>query len=217
MNVFEVITLFPQAFPGTLDLSILKKSRGTLWDLVVHDLRTYGIGKHRAVDDAVFGGLPGMLIRPDVIDKAMQAISFSGKKIFLSPRGRRLNQLYVEELAKQDRILFLCGRYEGVDQRAIEHFEFEEVSIGDYILAGAEVAALAMIEAIVRKIPGVLSNELSFSKETFSDGKISEPRYTRPAIWNTIDGKSISVEEVLLSGHHGNIELFQKNGRKDIT
>lgn len=220
MKTFEIITLFPEAFPGTLGLSIFKKSRGTLWDIKTHDLRQFGIGKHKNVDDDLFGGTPGMLIRPDVIDNAMQSIQMKGssKKIFMSPRGKLLNQTHIEEYAKcNEDILILCGRYEGVDQRAIEHFNFEEISIGNYILAGGEVAAIAMMEGIIRKIPGVIGNENAFIHETFSNSEISEPRFTRPAIWQTHSGQCIAVDETLTSGNHKLIELFQKCGRKSIN
>lgn len=218
MKLFEIITLFPQAFPGTLDLSIFKKARGVHWDMRLHDLREYGIGKHRAVDDELFGGTPGMLIRPDVVDNAMQAVSKNSRRIFLSPRGRLLDQPLVEEFAASDQgLVILCGRYEGVDHRAIEYFGFEEVSIGNYILAGAEVAALVLLEAVIRKIPGVIGNQASFTHETFSNDEISEPRYTRPAMWNTLAGDSIAVDPVLISGNHAKIQLFQKSGRKGIN
>lgn len=218
MKIFEVITLFPEVFPGVLDVSIIKKARGKQWDLKVHDLREYGIGKHKVVDDTIFSGKAGMLIRPDVIEKALEKTGFEGKKIFLSPRGEKLTQKKVEELAKiEENILLLCGRYEGVDQRVIDYYNFEEISIGDYVLAGGEIAAQVIMEAIIRKIPGVLGNEESFKHETFSEGEISENRYTRPAKWITNKGEEISIPEILLSGDHKKIELFQKNERKDIT
>ena len=222
MKLFEIITLFPQMFPGTLDFSIFKKSRSKLWDMKLHDLRGFGIGKNKQVDDEVFSNLPGMLIRPDVIDNAMQNIcakrtSSFKKVIFLSPRGRVLNQPLVEELASDvGDILILCARYEGVDHRAVEYFNFEEISIGNYILAGAEVGALVLMEAIIRKIPGVIGNNQSFQHETFANNEISENRYTRPAVWNTLKGDSISVEEILLSGDHKKIAEFQASKRRKI-
>lgn len=279
MKLFEIITLFPEAFPGTLDLSIIKKARGIVWDMKIHDMREFGIGKHKQVDDQVFGGGAGMLIRPDVIDNAMKNIMQNAdiqdfdiqnanmqnarqsidmqnfeknekalpRKIFLSPRGRLLDQPLVEELAgEKSDIILLCGRYEGVDARAIEYFNFEEISIGNYILAGAEAAALVMLEAIIRKLSGVVGNQNSFKYETFSNAlshafssenrnstgnyntvpseisnavlsEISEPRYTRPAKWVTHAGDILNVEEILLSGNHKAIELFQKSRRKGIN
>jgi len=221
MKRFEILTLFPEIFPGSLGVSIFKRSMGDKWDLKTHDLRKYGVGKNRQVDDEVFSNLPGMLIRPDVIDNAMADLKFSGRRIFMSPRGKVLTQSKVEELAAcSEDILVLCGRYEGVDQRAINYFNFEEISIGNYILSGGEVAALAMLEAIVRKIPGVIGNCESFSAESFCDVdnlEISEDRYTRPAVWETLDGDVLPVEEILLSGDHKKIELFQKSRRKCIN
>lgn len=221
MKKFEILTLFPQVFPGTLDVSIFKRTKGELWDLNAHDLRKYGIGKNKQVDDEVFSNLAGMLIRADVIDNAMHDLKFSGRKIFMSPRGKVLTQAKAEELAASaEDILILCGRYEGVDQRAIEYFNFEEISIGNYILSGGEVAALATMEAIIRKIPGVIGNVESFAQESFSSQEnleISEDRYTRPAIWHTHDGDILPVDEILLSGDHKKIELFQKSRRKCIS
>ena len=222
MKLFEIITLFPEAFPATLDLSIFKKSRGVQWDMRLHDMREFGIGKHRQVDDEVFGGGAGMLIRPDVIDNAMQSVAQKRdskrlRKIFLSPRGKVLDQPLVEELtAANEDILLLCGRYEGVDARAIEYFGFEEISIGNYVLAGAESAALVMMEAIIRKIPGVIGNIESFAQETFVDNEISEPRYTRPAEWKTSAGDIVGVDEILLSGNHAKIAEFAKGRRRKV-
>lgn len=222
MKVFEIITLFPQMFPGTLDFSIFKKTRSKLWDMHLHDLRLFGIGKNKQVDDELFSGIAGMLIRPDVIDNAMhhilsqRSIPFK-RRIFLSPRGRLLNQPLVEELASEDGdVLILCGRYEGVDSRAIKYFNFEEISIGNYVLAGAEVAAQVLMEAVVRKIPGVIGNNQSFENETFANNEFSEDRYTRPAIWKTINKDSISVEEILLSGDHAKIAAFRASKRIKI-
>lgn len=222
MKVFEILTLFPEAFPGTLDLSIIKNARGVYWDMKAHDMREYGIGKHKIVDDEVFSHLPGMLIRPDVVENAIEGIGFEkGRKIFLSPRGRVLDQRKVEELANaNEKILLLCGRYEGIDQRAIDYFGFEEVSIGNYILCGAEVAAMVLMEAVIRKLPGVIGNSASFVNESFASEhelEISENRYTRPAIWTTKKGDILEVDSILRSGDHKKIELFQKNGRKGIN
>ena len=180
-------------------------------------MREFGMGKHKNVDDEVFGGIAGMLIRPDVIDNAMQKVDTKAKRIFLSPRGKTLNQGKVEEMAANDEnMVILCGRYEGVDQRAIDYFGFEEISIGNYILAGAEVAALVMLEAIIRKIPGVIGNAESFEHETFTNNEISEPRFTRPAQWNTHAGDMLCVEEIFTSGNHKKIYEYRKKLRKKI-
>lgn len=220
---FEILTLFPEVFPGTLDISLMKRSRGVFWDYKTHDLRKYGIGKHSIVDDEVFSSLPGMLIRPDVIENALEDLQFSGKLVFMSPRGKMLQQPMVEEFAaSSENILILCGRYEGVDQRAIDYFKFEEISVGNYIVCGGETPALIFMESIIRKIPGVIGNDESFKNESFSvnwqdNEAISEPRYTRPAIWTTKQGDILEVDEILRNGDHKKIELFQKNGRKSIN
>ena len=217
MKKFEILTLFPEVFPATLGVSIFKKSFKKAWDLKIHDLRKYGVGKNKKVDDEVFSYLPGMLIRPDVIENAIQAVNFKGRKIFLSPRGAKLTQKKVEELAadKND-IMLLCGRYDGVDQRAIDHFDFEELSVGDYIISGGEAAALILMEAIIRKLPGVVGNHDVFLNETFENNEISEPRFTRPAKWLTYEGKTLEVDSILLSGDHEKIKKFQKKQRKKI-
>lgn len=218
MKNFEVLTLFPDLFPGPLGVSIFSRSFKKFWDLKIHNLRDFGIGSKKVVDDTVFSGLPGMLIRPDVIMKAMQSINFpsTGKKIFLSPRGRVLTQNKVESLiSSYDDFLLLCGRYEGVDQRAIEYYGFEEVSIGNYVIAGGESAAFVLLEGLVRKIPGILGNAQSFTNESFSDGQISEDRYTRPAKWE-VDGNVLEVNEILLSGDHQKIAEYQRKSRKKI-
>lgn len=216
MKIFNVLTLFPDLFPGPLGISIFKRSFKKLWDFNVYNLRNFGIGKNKVVDDEVYSGLAGMLIRPDVIMNAMDYLNFSGKKIFLSPRGKRLNQEKVESLINDnDEFLILCGRYEGVDQRAIDYYDFEEISIGDYVISGGESACFVLLEGMIRKIPGVVSNDESFLKESFVDGCLSENRYTRPAKW-VVNGCSIDVEDILLSGDHKKILDYQNNNRKKI-
>ena len=219
MKTFEIITLFPELYPGNLGVSIFAKSDKQYWNYKIHDLRNCGVGKNKRVDDDVFSDAAGMLIRPDVIDNVMQKINLTAnyKKIFLSPRGKTLDQKKVEDLVNCGDILFLCGRYEGVDQRAIEYFDFEEISIGNYILSGGEVAAMVLMEAIIRKIPGVIGNVDSFKAETFVNNEISEPRYTRPATWKTHSGDEIKVDEIILSGDHQKIRDFQKKRRKSIS
>ncbi|WP_342262081.1 tRNA (guanosine(37)-N1)-methyltransferase TrmD [Alphaproteobacteria bacterium endosymbiont of Tiliacea citrago] len=216
MKNFEIITLFPELFPGPLGVSIFAKSLNKFWSMKTHDLRTYGIGNKKVVDDAVFSGLPGMLIRPDVVMNCMQNINFTGKKIFLSPRGTLLTQKKVESLIlEHDNFLLLCGRYEGVDQRAINYYDFEEISIGNYVIAGGESAAFVLLESLIRKIPGVVGNDGSFENESFVNDEISEDRYTRPAKWS-VDNKIIEVDQILLSGDHAKIQEYQKNSRKKI-
>lgn len=216
MKKFEIITLFPDLFPGPLGVSIFQKSFKKHWDLRVNNLRDFGIGRKKVVDDTVFGGLPGMLIRPDVVMKAVESLRFEGKKIFLSPRGATLTQAKVESLIEENNdFLVLCGRYEGVDQRAINHYSFEEISIGNYVIAGGESAAFVLLEALIRKIPGVVGNSESFLHESFVNSELSEDRYTRPADWE-VDGSVISVEKIFLSGDHGKIAEYRKNSRKKL-
>lgn len=224
MNKIFIITLFPDLFPGPLGVSIFHKSFQKHWDMEIVDLRKFGVGKHKNVDDTVFSGLPGMLIRPDVVEAALDSIktdnALNARKIFLSPRGKKLKQANVEEMVldyENRDLVILCGRYEGVDQRAIDHLGFEEWSIGDYVIAGGESASFILLESIIRKIPGVIGNKGAFENETFTNNEISEPRYTKPAVWNTLDGKSIEVDCVLRSGNHKEIELFQKAQRKCIV
>ena len=217
MKTFEIITLFPELFPGPLGVSIFKKSFKKSWDLKIHDLRKYGIGDNRQVDDSIFSGIPGMLIKPDVIENVMNDINFQGKKIFLSPKGSTFNQSISEEMsASNESVLLLSGRYEGIDDRAIKYYEFEEMSIGNYILAGGEVASMVIMESIIRKLPGVIGNANSFNHETFQDNKISEPRYTRPFNWQLKNGDSMQVDEILISGDHQKIKDFQNSKRRSI-
>lgn len=218
MKKFEIITLFEEIFPANLGVSIFKKSFNKSWTMKTHDLKKYGIGeKRKIIDDEVFGGSAGMLIRCDVIENAMEAIQFKGRKIFLTPRGKKINQQIVEEIANSNEdVLILCARYEGIDHRAIEYYEFEEYSIGDFVLAGAEVAALCFMEAVIRKLDGVVGNSESVVNETFENDEIAAPKYTRPAVWNTKSGISIKVDDVLISGNHQKIKQHDENLRKKI-
>jgi tRNA (guanine37-N1)-methyltransferase len=216
MKMFEVVTLFPDIFPGNLGISIFEKSQKKVWDYKIHDLREYGIGpKNRKVDDNVFGHAPGMMIRPDVIENLMRAIKFEGRKIYFSTRGRQLNQQIVEEYAKtNEKILILCGRYEGIDQRAIEYFGFEEICLGNFVLSGAEVAAMLFMEAVIRLQEGVVGNQESLKEESFSNNYIQEPKYTRPAVWKTDSGEELRVDEILVSGDHAKIKKFEEDRRR---
>lgn len=214
MKNFNILTLFPELFPGPLGVSIFNKSFNKLWSLEVLNLLNYGIGQNKTITDKVFGGLPGMLIKPEVIMNCMQSLCFNGKKIFLSPRGKLLNQKKVEHLIEgDDNFLILCGRYEGIDQRAIDYYDFEEISIGHYIISGGESAAFVLLESMIRKIPGVVGNSKVFELESFSNDDLSEDRYTRPASWR-VDNKVIEIPDVFLAGNHKKIEDFRKNNKK---
>lgn len=213
----RVITLFPTAFPGVLGESLTGKAlQEGLWQLETIDLRPFGKGGHRNVDDTPAGGGAGMVLRPDVlgdaIDHAMQGTGGTWPLIYLSPRGRPMTQELMRTLARADGVTLLCGRFEGVDERVLEHYGIQEVSLGDFVMTGGEIAAQALIDATVRLIPGVLGNAASTEEESFSSGLLEHPQYTRPAEWN---GREIP--EVLMSGHHGKIAEWRHEQAERIT
>ena len=210
----SVLTLFPEMFPGPLDASILGRARQKqLWSLEVRDIREHGLGKHRTVDDTPAGGGPGMVMRADVACAAIDAIERAGRPlIYLSPRGLPLTQKRVAELSNGPGAILLCGRFEGLDQRAIEAREIEEISLGDFVLAGGEIAAMALIEAAVRLIPGVLGAEASPADESFSHGLLEYPQYTRP---QSFEGRE--VPEVLLGGNHAEIAKWRREAAENLT
>lgn len=216
---FIILTIFPEIFPGILDLSItgnaLKKN---LWSIDVKDLKEHAIGKHRKIDDKPYGGSSGMIMRPDVISSAINDIQkkyISSKIIYPSPRGKLLNQQKIKELNKEKNLVILCGRFEGVDQRVIDYYNIEEISIGDFILSNGEIAAIAIIDSCVRLITGVIS-ESSLIEETFGvddyEGLLEYSQYTKPAIWN-----NKKVPEILMSGNHDNIRKWKINNAKSTT
>lgn len=210
---FDVLTLFPAAFAGPLDVSIIKRARQDgLMELVIHDIRDQATGKHRPVDDAPFGGGQGMVMRVDVLDAALQHVQSlaepPGYVVYLSPQGVRLTDAIVRQLARHERLILVCGRYEGVDERFVEHCVDLELSIGDYILTGGELPAMVLIDAVARHIPGALGDELSPEDESFVGGLLEHPQYTRPAEY-----RDWPVPEVLLSGHHAKIEQWKKDQR----
>ncbi len=213
----RVITLFPSAFPGVLGESLTGKAlQEGLWQLETIDLRRFGIGKHRNVDDTPAGGGAGMVLRADVlgpaIEHALQGVQGNQPLIYLSPRGAPMTQKLVQNLAQADGVTLLCGRFEGVDERVLEHYNIQEVSLGDFILTGGEIAAQALIDATVRLIPEVLGNQASTEEESFSSGLLEHPQYTRPAEWI---GRPIP--EVLMSGHHGKIAAWRQEQSETIT
>lgn len=209
-----VLTLFPEMFPGPLDASLLGKARQkSLWSLEVRDIREHGIGKHRAVDDTPAGGGPGMVMRADVAAAAIDAVERAGRPLFyLSPRGAPLTQARVRALSEGPGAVLLCGRFEGVDERVLEARAVEELSLGDFVLAGGEVAAMAVIEACVRLIPGVLGTEASSAEESFSHGLLEYPQYTRP---QSFEGREIPA--VLSGGHHGEIAKWRRDAAEKLT
>ena len=209
-----VVTLFPRSFPGTLGMSICGKAldRG-IWALKTLDIRDFAVDRHKTVDSSPYGGGPGMVLRPDVLDRTLEAISHvPGRRICLSPRGRRFDQAFAKELAHEPGVVLVCGRYEGIDQRVIEAREMEEVSLGDFVLTGGEIAAQALLDATVRLLPGVIGSEQGLNEESFEDGLLEYPQYTHPKIW-----KGRSVPEVLLSGNHKKIAEWKKQQSELVT
>jgi tRNA (guanine37-N1)-methyltransferase len=213
----QLITLFPQAFPGVLGESLTGKAlQDGLWQLQTYDLRQYGIGKHRNVDDTPAGGGAGMVLRADVLEKAITDARRGAKGamplVYLSPRGRRFDQSMARDWARMDGVTMLCGRFEGVDERVLDHFGIQEVSLGDFVMTGGEIAAQAMIDATVRLLPGVLGNADSAVEESFSAGLLEHPQYTKPAEW-----QGHPIPEVLLSGNHAKIAEWRRAMSEKIT
>lgn len=213
-----LLTLFPEMFPGFLGQSLAGRAleRGD-WSYIALQIRDFGEGKHQTVDDTPFGGGAGMVMRADVIEKALLSIPEAGRKIYMSPRGKVLNQNLVKELSAEANLTILCGRYEGVDQRVLDAHGFEEISIGDYVLSGGEVAALTMMDACIRLLPGVMGNETTPDEESFSNGLLEYPHYTRPAEWTDANGQSREVPEVLKSGNHAKIAKWREEQSLQIT
>ena len=208
-----VLTLFPNMFPGPLAHSLAGRALGEgAWSLQPVDIREHATDRHRSVDDAPFGGGAGMVLRPDVVDAAVAAADDGRARIFLTPRGRPLTQAIVQRLAAGPGVVLLCGRYEGVDQRAIEARGFEEISVGDYVLSGGEPAALVLLDACVRLLPGVMGAASSAEEESFAAGLLEYPHYTRPAEW-----QGRRVPEVLLSGNHAAIAAWRRAEAERIT
>ena len=184
-----------------------------IWKLETINIRDYAIDKHKTVDDTTYGGGSGMLIKPDVLANSLDKnLNSKEKIIYLSPKGKLLNQKFAKELSKEKTINLICGHFEGVDQRVIDSRNIEEVSIGDFVLSGGESAAFVMLDAIIRLLPGVLGNETSVDEESFENGLLEYPQYTKPQIW-----EKQSVPEVLLSGDHAKIKDWRLSQSKDIT
>jgi len=209
-----VLTLFPEMFPGPLGASLAGKAlQDQVWSLETVDIRGFASDKHRTVDDSPFGGGAGMVMRPDVLDAAITASRPQGTPlIYLSPRGKILNQARARELAVGSGVTLLCGRYEGVDQRLLDAQAVEEVSLGDFILSGGEAAAIALLDAVVRLLPGVVGKTASLEDESFETGLLEYPHYTRPDVW-----KGHEVPEVLRSGHHAKVAAWRKEQAEEIT
>lgn len=203
----RVLTIFPEMFPGPVGDSLAGRAlKGGLWSLETVDIRDFARDKHGSVDDTPFGGGAGMVMRPDVVGDALAAIAHAGTPlIYLSPRGRLLDQARVRALASGPGMSLLCGRFEGVDERVLDAHEIEEISLGDFVLSGGEPAAIALIDACVRLLPGVVGQAESLAEESFADGLLEYPHYTRPQEW-----RGRRVPDVLLSGHHQRVREWRR-------
>lgn len=213
----QVITLLPDAFPGILGESLTGKAlEEGLWQLGTTNLREFGVGRHRNVDDTPAGGGAGMVLRADVMGRAIEAATAgapAGRPIlYLSPRGRRFDQPMARALAAGPGATLICGRFEGLDERVIEHYGVTELSLGDFVLTGGEIAAQAVIDACVRLLPGVLGNAASTEEESFASGLLEHPQYTRPATW-----QDRPIPEVLLSGNHARIARWRQEQSEELT
>jgi len=209
----RVLTIFPEMFPGPLGYSLAGRALETgVWKLEAVDIRAFARDKHRTVDDAPFGGGPGMVMRPDVLNAAIEAAGGRGPLLYLSPRGRLLDQAKVRALAEQPEIVVICGRFEGIDERILEARAIEELSLGDFVLSGGEPAAICLIDACVRLLPGVMGRVASLEEESFERGLLEYPHYTRPQRW---EGRE--VPDVLLSGHHERIRAWRLSQAERIT
>jgi tRNA (guanine37-N1)-methyltransferase len=211
-----VLTIFPEMFPGPLRSSLAGKALAAgLWELDAVDIRAHATDRHRSVDDTPAGGGPGMVMRPDVLARAIDAAAAADDprpRLLMSPRGVLLTQARIEALAKGPGALLLCGRFEGVDERAIEGRRLEEVSVGDYVLSGGEIAAFVLLDACVRLLPGVIGKEASIAEESFADGLLEYPQYTRPQLW---EGRSIPP--VLTSGDHAKVAAWRRAEAERLT
>jgi tRNA (guanine37-N1)-methyltransferase len=210
----DILTLYPAMFPGPLGESLAGKALAAgIWSLNTTDIRQFGLGAHRAVDDTPFGGGAGMVLRADVLDTAIGSIQANGRPLIaLTPRGAPLTQKRVRQLAAGPGVILLCGRFEGIDQRVIEARQAEEISIGDYVLSGGEIAALALLDAAIRLLPGVMGAATSAEEESFTASLLEYPHYTRPAIW-----AGRSVPETLTSGNHQAIAAWRHGQAASIT
>jgi tRNA (guanine37-N1)-methyltransferase len=210
----DVFTIFPGIFEGPLRESLLGKAiEAGVVDVRVHDIRASATDKHRQVDDEPYGGGPGMVLKPEPVFAAVESLGEGTKRVIvLSPAGHRLEQSLVRELAKEPWLVLISGRYEGVDERVVEGLPAEEVSIGDYVLSGGEIPALVVLEAVTRLVPGVVGKEESLERESFEDGALDHPHYTRPS-----EFRGMAVPDVLLSGNHAEVERWRQEAAREKT
>ncbi len=213
-----LITLFPELFPGFLGHSLTGRAlEKGLWSINTVTPRDFAGDVHRTVDDAPFGGGAGMVMKPDVLSRTLDSVAPHGRLMYMSPRGRPLTQTRVEQLAQEDHLTILCGRYEGVDQRLLDAYQIEEISIGDYILTGGEQAAMILLDAVVRQLPEVLGNAGTHDEESFTHGLLEYPHYTRPAVWVDPQGIERAVPDILTSGHHAKITQWRRAESEALT
>jgi len=209
----SVLTIFPEMFPGPLGLSLAGKARNAgIWSLEAVDIRAHATDRHRSVDDTPAGGGPGMVMKPDVLARAIDAVADERPRLLMSPRGLPLTQARVVQLAAGPGVILVCGRFEGVDERVIAARNLEEVSVGDYVLSGGEIAALAVLDACVRILPGVMGAEVSAAEESFAQGLLEYPQYTRPQVF---EGRPIP--DVLVSGDHAKVAAFRRAEAERLT
>tara|TARA_B100001113_G_scaffold52935_1_gene38925 strand:- start:2091 stop:2792 length:702 start_codon:yes stop_codon:yes gene_type:complete len=213
----NILTLYPDIYPGYLGYSLLGKAlQKKIWELNIYNLRDFGEGKHKVVDDKPFGGGAGMIIKPDILGNAIEKTLIKNhdqqKLVYLSPKGKPFKQVDAEKFSQSNGVSILCGHFEGIDQRIIDIYEIEEISMGDYVLTGGEVASFAFLDAIIRLLPGVLGNEISIKDESFSDNLLEYPQYTKPQEY-----KNIKVPDVLLSGNHEKIAEWRRGKSLEIT
>jgi len=213
----NILTLYPDIYPGYLGYSLLGKAlEKKIWELNIYNLRDFGEGKHKTVDDKPFGGGAGMIIKPDILGDAIEETLIKNhdqqKLVYLSPKGKPFKQVDAEKFSQSNGVSILCGHFEGIDQRVIDIYKVEEISMGDYVLTGGEVASFAFLDAIIRLLPGVLGNEISIKDESFSDNLLEYPQYTKPQEY-----KNIKVPDVLLSGNHEKIAEWRREKSIEIT
>ena len=216
MLEIKILTAYPEIFPGTLGHSILGKAlEEKKWSLDIVNLHDFGIDERKNIDDEPFGGGPGMVIRADVVEKALLSIDYpkdlKRQLIYLTPSGKPLKQSNLLEFIEFNQLIILCGRFEGVDERAIKILNFMELSIGDYVLVGGEIASQVLVEGCIRLLPGVLGQPESLLEESFSSNLLEYPQYTRPQVWKDAQNNDHDVPEILLSGHHEKIKEWRKD------
>jgi tRNA (guanine37-N1)-methyltransferase len=209
-----ILTAYPEIFPGALECSVIGNAlKKNIWSLKIINLHDFGFDERKSIDDEPFGGGPGMVIRPDVVEKSLLSLPYNEnidrRLIYMTPSGKPLNQSKLAKFSQFEQLIILCGRFEGVDQRAIEALKFEEISIGDYILAGGEIPAQVLVEGCIRLLPGVLGQPESLLEESFSNNLLEYPQYTRPQVWKDSQSNDHEVPKVLLSGHHEKIKQWR--------